>query len=901
MKTVITNNKSALPCLQHLEADTEFVSFDELNIQQSITKRFETIVNSDPQAVAVRSGVTELNYRELNQQANRLANMLLRYDIDCETPIVLLLDQGILNVIAVLGVLKSARFFLPLDPEQPAGRNKLILEESGADTVITETIWIGYAHLLAGDDRNVINIDQLVSHESAENPNIAIDPDSIAQIVYTSGSTGHPKGVIHTHRQVLHNVMRHTNAFRINRQDRQTLLYPTHAYAGTREIYNSLLNGACLCHYPIREKGVAELATWIDKEGITIYCSVTTVFRHFLDTLDEPIRFPHLRLIKLGGETTLRKDIYRLWTLIRSDCVIHCGLGISETGLVTHFFLNRDTEVPKNSVPLGYPARDMEVILLDDNGHRVAAGEVGEIAVRSRFISSGYWRRPELTRVAFLPDGLGPDKGGPVYLTGDKGWIAPDGCVEYRGRKNNQVKIRGNRVDLSEVEQVLASLDSVNEAAVLLCKDTKEQDHLVGYWTRNRVSIVTTSHLRKALLEALPRHAIPAVFVEMDRMPLTSTGKINKHALPAPEEACPELESGYVAPRTSNEEKVAHIWAEVLKVEKVGMQDNFFDLGGDSLSAVRLVSTLETRLDLRIPLIALFQGRTVEYLAHLLESHHITESQSATVAIQKQGTEPPFFACGSHPRYVDIARHMGPNQPFYRLDVYALQSERLKQRQKPYTRIEDIAACFIEDIRRVQPVGPYSLGGGCEGSMVAFEIANQLQSQGQDIDCLVLWLARAPGHSSAFVGRSAMARVVAQARNMLGRSSWGDILRTKNVAQLLKHEYIEYRIFRAVDNYNPTRTFQGKLVIIRFQTNVPKDVKDPTGGWAERATNGAAVCLVPGNHDTLLELHAHELGDVVQSSLRIARMEKQAHISQSRTAPREEQSATPATQNPFGV
>lgn len=858
------------------------VDRDELVIGQTIAKRFETIVDRDPAAVAVRSGGVELSYRALNLKANALAQRLLGQSTNNDTPVVLLLNQGMANVIAVLGVLKAGRFFLPLDPEQPPRRNRRILEESGARILVTHSTRVEESALLAAAGQTVIEIDNLAGDDAAENPNVPVDPDSIAQIVYTSGSTGQPKGVIHSHRQVLHNVLRHTRAFHIDTTDRQTLLYPPHAYAGTREIYNSLLNGARLCHYPVAERGVAGLATWLQEEGISLYCSVTTVFRRLLDSLERPIELPRLRVIKLGGETTLKKDVERLWHLIHADCLVHCGLGISETGLASHYFLDRDSKIPGAKVPLGFPSLDMEILLLDDDRQPVAAGEVGEIAVRSRYISSGYWRQPDLTQTAFIPGS--PDGCGPTYLTGDRGWIGPDGCLEHRGRKNSQVKVGGNRVDLSEIEQALASLEAIGEAAVLLEKDRQGRDRLTAYWTADQAAGKGTDRavvadLRDALLQALPRYAIPSRFVELERMPLTPTGKIDKRALPAAEEAVRASDRSYVAPRSVTEEKVARLWAEVLGVDKIGVHDNFFDRGGDSLDAARLVTVLQTGLGLRIPAVALFQGSTVAQLAQMHDSGATALLQSATVAIRRQGSKRPFFAVGSHPRYAEIALRLGPDQPFYRLDVYALQSEQMKRGEKLHGHIEDIAARFVEDVRRLQPSGPYALGGGCEGSMVAFEIATQLQSQGQEVECILLWLARPPGYSAMVAGRTALSRVTGQARGVIGRIGWGD-LRPRNLAQLVRHGYIEYRIFRAVDRYRPSRAFEGELTIARFHQDLPDNNRDsgqdPAGGWSAHATAGAAVRLVPGDHDTLLPLHAQELGDLVQSSLRIARREKQA-------------------------
>ena len=510
-----------------------FLTFERSEIDQSIPDRFEKIVRLYPRRTALRSGDVAFDYASLNGKANRLARALQDCGTKDDAPIALLTDQGPSNVTAVLAVLKSGRFFLPLDSQQPMARNRLIIEESGAQTLITDGANLHKARTVSGNMRQLVDVEDPGKGFSSDDLQLDIDPDSIAQIVYTSGSTGIPKGVVHTHRQVLHNVMRHTNTFLIHSGDRQSLLYPPHAYAGTREIYNALLNGACLCHFPVMENP-SGLSDWVQDEGITIYCSVTTVFRFLLDRLATATTFPHLRVIKLGGESTFRKDIENLRNKIESDCYVHCGLGISETGLSSHYFFDRHHEIPGEKVPLGYPSLDVDLKILDEERQPIRQGSVGEIAVKSRYIASGYWRRDDLTRAKFLRDST--DREARTYLTGDLGCIHPDGALEYRGRMDQQVKIRGNRVDLSEIEARLVATPSVKEAAVLVREDARGQSHLVAYWTPVAEQVLGHRKIREVLLKFLPVHAVPLIFVKMERMPMTPTGKINKRALPDPQQ-----------------------------------------------------------------------------------------------------------------------------------------------------------------------------------------------------------------------------------------------------------------------------------------------------------------------------------------------------------------------------
>jgi thioesterase domain-containing protein/acyl carrier protein len=315
------------------------------------------------------------------------------------------------------------------------------------------------------------------------------------------------------------------------------------------------------------------------------------------------------------------------------------------------------------------------------------------------------------------------------------------------------------------------------------------------------------------------------------------------------------------------EQELAEIWGELLAVSPVGVQDDFFDIGGHSLLAVKLVSEIEKRTGRRVPLAALFQSRTIEELAKLTGSDGGPQQPLSSAFVQlRPGTKPPLFAAGSHPRYVDVARRLGSQQAFYRLDVYGLQNERVEAGAKPFTRIEDMAATYVADILRVQPNGPYYLGGGCEGSYVAFEIALQLQRLGHDVGCLVMWLAPPLRQTERRpMNRSAPFRLARQFRNLVSRGSLWTMDR-KSIAVLLKHEYAEYCIFRALDKYHPSRPFDGRITLIRTAES-PRISYDLNEEWKPLATLGIDVHVVPGNHENWLDDHADEFSGLLQSCL----------------------------------
>ena len=590
-----------------------FVKFPEEEIEQSIPDRFEKMVAQFPDRVAVKTGNIAWSYEELNKAANRVARAILLHRGEQEEPIGLLFRKGGNLIVAIMGVLKAGKTYVLLDTSLPVARIGFILGHSQPALLLTDTEHLSLAKSLRREGQ-VIDIDGLDSCVECENPGLRILPDAIAWIHYTSGSTGQPKGVIQTHRNALHVVMIHTNDYHVCSHDRLTFL----ASRGG-DIFLALLNGACVFPVDIKLEGLADLAKILIKEEITIYGSVTSTFRHFLSTLGGAEKFRNLRLIKLGGEPIYSRDVelYRKFT--SQDCILVNRLNGTETGTFCHYFVTHSSPIPAPVLPVGYPVKDKEVLLLGEDGKEVGINQIGEIAVRSRYLSPGYWRSGDLTRAAFLPDAEGGDRR--TYLIGDLGRMLPGGCLVHLGRKDFQVKIRGNRVELAEVETFLLSLDGVKEAAVATHDDSSGNKRLVAYLALDKDVDLTVGEMRRALSENLPDYMIPSTLVTMEKLPVTGIGKVDRGALPKPGNSRPNLGSVYVAPRTSLEELLAKIWAEVLSLDRIGVHDNFFDLGGHSLAATRVVSQVIKNFQLELPLQSLFQSPTVAEMAAVIMEH----------------------------------------------------------------------------------------------------------------------------------------------------------------------------------------------------------------------------------------------------------------------------------------
>lgn len=587
-----------------------FVMFEKNDIERSIPDRFEQIALKYPDRLAVKTKSEQVSYDALNRAANRLAHAIMACREEGQEPVALFVKHGIPLIIANLAVLKAGKISLGVDPSAPRSRTAHLLEDSQAALILADSHNDSMAREWAKSERRLINMDELDSNLSDENLELCIPSDAYAYIRYTSGSTGQAKGGVKTHCHVLHAVMNFTNYFHICADDR--LAFLSRDSLG-KHVFEALLNGAALCPADPKEEGLLNLADWLTQEEITIYKSFPTAFRHFVSTLSGRENFPKLRLIRLEGEPLYKRDVELYKKHFSSECLFVNSFSSTETGPICLYFVDKNTNIAGSRVPVGYPVEGMEVLLLDELGKNVGFNQPGEIAVKSRFLSSGYWQRPELSREKFqlVPDG-GEER---VYLTGDLGQMTEDGCLELLGRKDFQVKIRSFRVDVGEVEAMLADHPGVKEAAVIAKEDRSGNARLVAYLVPSSHPAPTVSSLRNFLKEKLPDYMIPSAFMNLDEIPLTATGKVNRRELPDTGNTRPELDTFYVPPRTPVEEKVAEIWAEVLSLDRVGIHDNFFDLGGHSLAATRVVSRVINFLQVGLPVQSLLDAPTVADMA----------------------------------------------------------------------------------------------------------------------------------------------------------------------------------------------------------------------------------------------------------------------------------------------
>ncbi|HID98665.1 MAG TPA: amino acid adenylation domain-containing protein [Thiotrichaceae bacterium] len=715
-----------------------FTEFAKADIEQSIPERFEQQVRKYPDHIAVQTQHEALTYLALDARANQVAQTLLKA---CQHGnIALLFEHDISMIVGLFGVLKAGLTYVPLAPDLPIQRLLYILQDSQARFLLTNNKNWELAQELKTDVLSVINIDEAHPEKirGCRKESVlpgAVLPDTLAYILYTSGSTGQPKGVMQNHRNVLHFIRNYTNNLHINADDKLTLFSAYSFDAAVMDIFGALLNGATLYPINIKEDSLANpVKAFIKEQGISIYHSTPTVYRHFISTLIGNEPFPKLRLIVLGGEEASQSDVDLYQQHFSETCILINGLGPTESTVSLQYFINKQTSNPQPTVPVGYPVEETEVLLLNEAGEETEL--YGEIALKSAYVALGYWQKPEITQAAFLPHGKRR-----LYRTGDMGRLRTDGSLEFMGRKDAQIKLRGYRIELGEIEAILRQHPAVQESTVILLEEKPGIKQLVAYVVPashegydNILSTGNLGSIRDFLKEKLPDYMIPAAFVILDAIPLLPNGKVNSHLLPVPE----ITEANHTAPRTALEHQLCNIWKNVLNIPSVGIQDNFFDMGGHSLLAITLLSKIEKQFSKRLPLITLFQLPTIAEQASLLsESNQSISSWRALEAIQPQGTYPPFFMMGSTHLARALLPWLGTNQPVFGLNVFGFYP----QDNKPHSLhdIQTLAQHCIEEIQTVQPEGPYYLAGYCGDAKAAFEIAQQLHANGQEVAVLALF------------------------------------------------------------------------------------------------------------------------------------------------------------------
>ncbi len=636
---MITDNIIVTP----QQAQSNTLPFQRAEIEGTIQARFVRVAAACADQPAL-VGTVPYTYAELNRAANQLAQRILTLfgpaSATVDEPVALLLGHDTPHIMAMLGVLKAGRIYASLAPSAPVARLHTLLENLETRLIITNTEYASLASELIGTGGYVLNLDEMSPADEVSEPPCQTQPTAPATIAYTSGSTGTPKGVVKTHRALLHSAWNKSTTDALSRQDRVALLY----LATISAVWDPLLNGNTLVLYDVQRQGGANLGQWLVDQQITNLRIPIELYRQLLDSLPRDAYFPHLRSVGLGGRF-YRHDVTRSWPYLPPGAKISSRFSATETGRVTLFQLDETTHLPTNLVPTGYPISDVEIFLRNEAGQPAAVDEAGQIYVRGQYLPSGYWRDPVLTQQVYQPDPERP--GWRICCTGDWGRLRADGMLEFIGRKDARVKIRGHRIDLGEVEAALLNVAGIRSTVVTVQDRTQEEKYLVAYYVATTDAGPTVSAMRAELAQTLPEYMIPTLFLRIETLPLLPNGKVDRKALPVPDPSLhsvrPALATAYRAPRTPLEETVVAIWEDVLGIQPVGIDDNFMALGGNSLRAMQIHVRLLRQFQIELATSQLFACATIDAMAQLIaqqveatEESLIAELLNAVEALSQQ-------------------------------------------------------------------------------------------------------------------------------------------------------------------------------------------------------------------------------------------------------------------------
>ena len=700
---------------------------------KSIAVLFSEQAAKTPDSTALIFEDIQLSYRQLEERSNQLANYLKKKGVGPETLVPVCIERSADLITGILGILKAGGTYVPLDSEYPEDRIDFILRDTRASLVIYNSL---NGQKLPGIKREqCILMDEdwkMISREPVSFPQSTTDGRSLAYIMYTSGSTGKPKGVMIENRNVV-SLVRGVQYVNLNRNDVLLCTGSPSFDATSFEFWSMLLNGGklVLCS-EVTLLNVNLLIETIKRHKVSIMWFTSSLLNQWID-LDIHV-FEGLKTVLAGGEKLSERHIQKLKSFYPSLEIIN-GYGPTENTTFSLTYFIRENHF-KGTIPIGRPLSNRTAYILNQQQQPCAEGVIGELFLGGDGVGRGYLNNPVLTKEKFLPDPFSKESGAKMYRSGDLARILPDGNIEFHGRIDDQVKIRGFRIEPAEIEFVLQQFPGVQHAVVIATGEKDSDKRLVAY-------IVPVGEFNKEKISLfmqakLPSYMVPRVYIPLNRIPLTSNGKVDKKALPNPD-LLPEYGQRKIKfPETEAQKMVAAIWSESLRIPQISIDDNFFELGGHSLIAVRVMKSIEEKTHQHLPITALFESPTVEKLSRLLELDEKSISWKSLVPIKPGGNKPPLYIVHGSGLTVlifhSLAMGLDPEQP-----VYGLQARGLNGIDEPFDNIQDIAAYYVSEIMEQNPQGPYSLAGYSFGGIVAFEMAKQFKALGREVNMLAIF------------------------------------------------------------------------------------------------------------------------------------------------------------------
>ncbi len=709
---------------------------------QCVHHLFEAQVTRTPDAIAAVCEEQCLSYAELNRRANQLAHQLRVVGVGPEVLVGVCVHRSLEMLIGILGVLKAGGAYVPLDPTYPQERLAFMLRDAQISILLTQHTC---ASLLEEQVEHLFFLDAYPEGHHPDTFSNLLTPvtvDNLLYMIYTSGSTGRPKGVSNTHAATLNRLHWMWTTYPFAEDEVCCQKTSLNFVDSIWEIFGPLLRGYRIVIIPdATVKDPFSLITCLTASAITRIVLVPSLLQSLIEICNHvPKPLPRLQWWTCSGEALPLELVHRFQSIFSERKLLNL-YGSSEVAAdATVCELTRwETDLP--SILIGTPIANTQCYILDSDRQLAPIGVPGELYIGGAGLARGYFHLPDLTAERFVPNPFAHQPGERLYRTGDLARFRPDGNIEYLGRLDTQVKLRGFRIELKEIEATLMQYPGIRQVAVGLHEYSFEDKRLVAYIQvekQDEQRALEPWRLQNYLQERLPAYMVPAAFVQLETFPLTPNGKLDWRAFPAPELTIDSFKSMHSSPRDLLELQILQIWEEIIRNTSIGIKDDFFELGGHSILAVNLLNQIQKRFTKHIPLATFFRNPTVEYIACIIREHATKVPWSPLIGIQPYGSNRPFFCVhpgGGDPScYYYLAQYLGREQP-----LYGLQAKGLYEDQIPEIRVEVMAETYIEAIRSIQPEGPYVLGGWSMGGTVAFEMAQQLQRQGQKVDLLVLF------------------------------------------------------------------------------------------------------------------------------------------------------------------
>ena len=832
-----------------------------------VHERFESQANETPSTMAVICGGHSMTFAELDRRSNQLARYLRELGVQRETPVALCTERSVEMIVGILGILKAGGAYVPLDTTHPQERLEYMLGDSKAPVLLTQR----HLPLLTNVPHSVrrVCLDsewKSMERQSSEPLSTQTDADDLAYVIYTSGSTGRPKGVLVSHRNLSQSNQARLDYYK-EPPGNYLLLSPIGFDSSVAVVFHALCAGGTLVlPEPEFNWELRQLAELISQREISTMLCVPSLYSELLE-IASPGQLASFRTVIVAGEACPKQLVESHYRILPNSSLFN-EYGPTEATVWSTVYAC-DPSASYSSIPIGLPIANTLIYILDRNLQPVPAGVPGELYIGGEGVARGYLNQPDLTKEKFLANPFVTAANTRLYRTGDSARFLPDGNIEFLGRLDQQVKIRGLRIELTEIEVALGEHPDVREAVVSAEEQGSAAPQLVAYVVARRQYSTSGAELRAFLKTRVPAYMVPATFRFVANLPRTSNGKVDRRALSSCQGVTDMAPSAPSAPRDFLEARLLAIWKDVLGRHDLNIRQDFFELGGHSLLAATLLARVEKDFERSLSLAFVFQAPTIELMAELLRNPDDSLRARAIVPVQPHGSRLPLFWVRGGPRFRLLAQKLGSDQPFLGLDLPFSDATKLRA---PY-RLEDIAAYLVRAMREVQPHGPYALAGLCVNAVIAYEVARQLTVEGEEVALLAMF----DGHNHAYykhplrdgryTGRikyhlanlfqadvressAYLLDRLDEARRKIERTMWALSSTSEENGNGDRPHNTDFIVHPAFHRYEP-QPYGGKVTL--FQSS-----EWPTGayfdfklGWMDLAAGGVDLHRIPGNHPSM--------------------------------------------------